>query len=340
MTILRGIEAGCILALLAVFFSYIVAPAIDGVSRRVRLGRRRRPLSRPWAILLVYLVLFSAGALAWRLAAPLFEEWVRVTAPAAIERAFAATGGDAVIGHFYSRVPLPGRVKSLAVQATTRFFGYLEAEVRAALGDGIDAAPHVRWLALPPVVAFVLLAYAPAFRRSALRLLPHGHLSWRGEEYLRDVNSALAGYVRAQLMAGVIIGLECAAVFSLFHLPYAVSMGVVAGVLELVPVLGPLTVIVVAMGQAGHQALAVVALLLAVRLVQDLMVYPRLVRQGMHLSSAAVIVVVWCGAALDGAAGVVLAIPFAGFISVSLRHWREYQAIERLVRNAPPDRRD
>ncbi len=340
MTILRGIEAGCILALLAVFFSYIVAPAIDRVSRRVRLGRRRRPLSRPWAILLVYLMLFAAGGLAWRLAAPLFEEWVRVTAPAAIERVFAAAERDAVIEHFYSRVPLPGSVKSSAVQATTRFFGYVEAELRAALSDGIGAAPYARWLALPPVAAFLLLAYAPAFRRSALRLLPHGHLSWRGEEYLRDVNSALAGYVRAQLTAGVIIALECAAVFSLFHLPYAVSMGVVAGVLELVPVLGPLTAMLVAMGQAGQQAVPVVALLLAVRLVQDLVVYPRLVRHGMHLSSVAVIVVVWCGAALDGAAGVILAIPFAGFISVSVRHWREYLAIERLVRNAPVARRE
>ncbi len=117
-------------------------------------------------------------------------------------------------------------------------------------------------------------------------------------------------------------------------------MGVVAGVLELVPVLGPLTAMLVAMGQAGQQAVPVVALLLAVRLVQDLVVYPRLVRHGMHLSSVAVIVVVWCGAALDGAAGVILAIPFAGFISVSVRHWREYLAIERLVRNAPVARRE
>jgi hypothetical protein len=47
---------------------------------------------------------------------------------------------------------------------------------------------------------------APSFQRSALRVLPRGHLRWRGEEYLRDVNSALAGYVRAQTAAGVLVG--------------------------------------------------------------------------------------------------------------------------------------
>ena len=72
----------------------------------------------------------------------------------------------------------------------------------------------------------------------------------------------------------------------------------------------------------------------ALRVVQDLVIYPRLIRRGMHLSSAAVILAVWCGAALNGAAGVVLAIPCAGFLSVSVRHWREYHAIEHLVRTS------
>ena len=54
----------------------------------------------------------------------------------------------------------------------------------------------------------------------------------------------------------------------------------------------------------------------------------------MHLSTAVVVFSIWCGAALNGAAGVVLSIPVAGFLSVSLRHWREYRSIEQLVRSA------
>ena len=66
-------------------------------------------------------------------------------------------------------------------------------------------ARYVKWLAVPPVIAFLLLAYTPGFRQSALNTLPHGHLRWRGDEYLSDVNSALAGYVRAQLTAGTLV---------------------------------------------------------------------------------------------------------------------------------------
>jgi predicted PurR-regulated permease PerM len=70
------------------------------------------------------------------------------------------------------------------------------------------------------------------------------------------------------------------------------------------------------------------------RIVQDALVYPRLVRHGMHLSTPAVVLSLWAGAALGGAGGAVLALPVAGFVSVSLRHWREYRAIERLVRTS------
>ena len=60
-------------------------------------------------------------------------------------------------------------------------------------------------------------------------MLPHGHLQWRAEEYLRDVNSALAGYVRAQAAAAVIVGFVCVAGFVLLGVPSAVSLGVAAG---------------------------------------------------------------------------------------------------------------
>lgn len=328
---LRVVEGACILLLLAIFFAYVVAPVVNAVSRRVRLGRRQRPLSRPTAILLIYSVLLASGAIAWRGAAPIVQRWVG-TAPAVIDSVFAGGNRAAAVDRLYRRLPLPGRIKEVAARTTDRVLAYIEGEVRAALNDVVDAARYVRWLVVAPVVAFLLLAYAPGFRRSALRALPHGHLRWRGDQYLRDVNSALAGYVRAQLAGGAIVAVVCTAIFSLFHLPYAVSMGIVAGVLELVPVIGPLTVALMAAGQADQHALSIVIILGALRLVQDLVVYPRLIRSGMHLSPAAVILVVWCGATLNGAAGVVLAIPFAGLLSVSVRHWREYQAIERLAR--------
>ena len=325
------IQGGSVLLLLSMFFAYLLAPAVASVSRNVRAGRRGRPLSRGAALALIYAILFVPVALAWRFSREPIAEWVHVTAPGAVDHLFG--GGDLeAIDRIVARAPLPSSARPILKRRVDAAIGYIQREASNTLRTLIDAAQYAAWLAVTPVLAVFLLTAWPDFRRSTLRVLPRGHLQWRGEEYLQDVNSALAGYVRAQAAAGVVVGLMCVGGFVLLGVPSAVSMGVAAGILELVPAIGPLTALLIAITQAGDRMLPVIAFLGALRIVQDYVIYPRLVRHGMHLSTPAVIVTIWIGAALAGAGGVILAIPVAGFLSVSLRHWREYRDIERLVR--------
>jgi len=327
---LRAVEGVGVLLLLSVFFAYLLAPAVAGVRRRVRTGGRNRPISRAAALALLYAILLVPVALTLRFSGDAVARWVHETAPAAVDRLFSGANSQA-LDRTIARAPLPAGTRLVLRERVASAIRYIEREARSTLHDLIDAAPLAPWLAVAPVLAFVLLTVAPGFQRSTLRILPHGHLQWRAEEYVRDVNSALAGYVRAQTAAGVIVGVLCVAGFALLPVPSAVSLGVAAGVLELVPALGPMTAFLVAVTQAGDRLVEVIAFLGALRLVQDYVIYPRLIRRGMHLSTPAVILTIWVGAVLGGAAGVILAIPVAGFLSVSLRHWREYRDVERLV---------
>ena len=326
---LRWIEGAGVLLLLSVFFSYVLAPLVPLVRKRVRLGRRQRPISDAAALVLIYIGLFVPIAIAWRLSHETVGHWIEVTAPASVDRLFdrdSMRPVEVALGH----APLPASFRQGLIGVTTSLAALLERHTRDTLAEAIAAARHSLWLIVAPVIAFFLLTAAPAFQRSALRVLPHGHLQWRFEEYLRDVNSALAGYVRAQAAAGLIVGSLCVAGFLLIGVPSAISLGVLAGVLELVPAIGPLAMLLVATAQ-GERVIAVIVFLLLLRVVQDLWIYPRLVRSGMHLSTTAVILTIWIGATLAGAGGVILALPAAGCISVSVRHWREYRDIERLV---------
>jgi predicted PurR-regulated permease PerM len=304
------------------------------VRKRVRIGRRRRPISDAPAILLLYLVAFIPAGVAWKITAPAVRHWIAVTAPATLDRLFAGER-MALLDRAFAQAPLPVRAREALARASAWTAASLERNARGTLAELIEAAPYAGWLAVAPIVAFLLLTGAPAFQRSALRVLPHGHLQWRFEEYLRDVNSALAGYVRAQAGASLIVGAACVAGFLLLGVRSAIALGVLAGILELVPAIGPITVLLIAASQGDH-VLAIVLFLLTLRLVQDYVVYPQLIKHGMHLSTLAVILTVWAGAAIAQAPGVILAIPIAGFISVSMRHYREYREIERLVRERPP----
>ena len=329
---LRLIEGAGVLLLLSFFFAYVLSPAVPPIRRRVRIGRRRRPISDAAAILLLYIVIFVPAVLMWRMSEAAVKHWVAVTAPASVDRLFAR-GTIAPLESAFAHVPLPSGIRATLMRGSARLAAALERSTRATLAEIITAAQYSAWLAVAPILAFLLLTGAPVFQRSALRVLPRGHLQWRLEEYLRDVNSALAGYVRAQAAAAVIVGVACVAGFVLLGVSSAISLGVLAGILELVPGIGPLTVLLIATAQGEH-VVAIVMFLAALRVVQDYVVYPRLIRRGMHLSTAAVILTVWMGAVLAQAPGVILAIPVAGFLSVSVRHWREYREIEQLVEAA------
>jgi predicted PurR-regulated permease PerM len=328
---LRAIEGIGVLVLLSAFFAYVLAPIVAVVQRRVRIGRRQRPLSRAAALILIYVAFFVPAGLVWRASEDDVSHWVRVTAPESVNRLFSGRDTRA-FDAFVRRLPLPPNARQSASVRGERVIAYVERETRATLADMIDAAHEAIWLLAVPLIAFFLLAGLPVFQRSALRVLPRGHLQWRAEEYLRDVNSALAGYIRAQSAAAIIVGALCVAGFLAIGLPSAISIGVAAGILELVPAIGPLTAMLIASAQSGDRLIAVIVFLAALRVVQDYVIYPRLVRHGMHLSTPAVILTIWIGAALAGAAGVILAIPAAGFLSVSWRHWREFRDIERLVK--------
>jgi predicted PurR-regulated permease PerM len=328
----RAIEGLSVLLLLSVFFAYLTAPAVAAIRQRVRVGPRNRPLSNAAALILLYGTLVLAIVVVWRFSAAGIIRWVHVTAPAAVERLFNSARAEP-LERAIAAAPFGAGTRAAIKSRVDAALDYLERQVRNTLQEMIAAAPYALWLAATPIVAFALLTSAPGFQRSALRALPRGHLQWRGEEYLRDVNSALAAYVRAQTAAALIVGSACVAGFALLGLPSAVSMGVTAGVLELVPAIGPFTAMLMTATQAGGKIWSGLIFLVAVRVVQDYMVYPRLLRRGLRLSTPAVIMTVWFGAVVAGAAGVILAIPAAGFLSVSIRHWREYRDIERLVRD-------
>jgi predicted PurR-regulated permease PerM len=167
-------------------------------------------------------------------------------------------------------------------------------------------------------------------------MLPRGRWRWRGDEFFQDINSTLAAYIRAQLTACLIIGIICTLGFTVLGLPSPLVLGVIAGVFEFIPLVGPLAVAIVAalaaMLHAGpFAAFLVLAFLAVLRILQDYFIYPRLIGQGIHLHPLAVIIAILSGAELAGVAGIFLAIPVVAILTVSYRHWLEHRGSEGLA---------
>src|SRR4029453_8164032 len=129
------------------------------------------------------------------------------------------------------------------------------------------------WFILIPAVAFFLLKDGAAFRRNMLMTLPRGRLRGRGAEVFEDLNDALAAYMRASLLACLLVGVICTIGFVVIGVPYALLFGVVAGLLEFIPLVGPLAIALgatlVTSAHSINQAVVVLVFLGGLRLVQD-----------------------------------------------------------------------
>ena len=319
-----------LLLVLAIFFAYLVAPLVEFLSRPIRISDRKFAIPRALAIILAYLlivvvIVLGTYALAPRLGNqfPVFVEqargyWVSLGAKmTAVVEYFRShqMPVDAITG------AIPGLVEKVS-QTTSEFI--------VKIGGWVAYLP---WFVLIPVLSFFLLKDVETFRRSALQMLPRGRWRWRGDEFFQDVNSTLASYIRAQLTACLFVGVICTLGFTLLGLPNPLALGVIAGVFEFVPLVGPLLVALLAAAAAvlhggGFLAFLVLAFLLVLRGVEDYIVYPRLIGQGIHLHPLAVIIAILAGAELAGVAGIFLAIPVVAILTVSYRHWLEHRGSE------------
>lgn len=76
------------------------------------------------------------------------------------------------------------------------------------------------------------------------------------------------------------------------------------------------------------QTLAITLFLVALRIMQDYVVYPKIIGMGIHLHPLVVILAILCGGELGGLAGVFLAIPIVAVSTVIFRHYRKHLAAE------------
>ena len=321
-----------VIVFLSFILAYLVGPAAERLRYSAAPSRRGRPLSRGIAVLVIYglvaVVTFPLWTFAGQRLGPALER-MTVLVPQHTAR-FVEQLHESERWH--KGLGLPMALNNPIESMTRRLTGAVEAEAHALGAELVGIRSLVPWLSIVPVVAFVLLTRWHRFRRSTTRALPTPHLQWRGNEFLRNLNSVLAAYTRAQIVSAFIVGMLCWTGFAALNLPYPGTLGIAAGVLEMVPLAGPLVVAVVATAMAGDRVVAVLGFLAGLRVVQDYVIYPRLISRVMHLHPVAVVLALWAGAALGGVIGVCLAVPIVGVAQVAHRHWREYREIETLVR--------
>jgi len=323
-----------LLLVLSIFFAYLVSPLVEFLRRQRTVAGRTVEIPKLVAIALAYLIILAAIAFAVFVVLPSLSNQFPEFAGQA--KGYWKSLGDRTqeIIKYSRRLPAP--VVDALNNAVPKVVDKVSATATEFATSALGYVVYIPWLILIPILAFFLLKDAEGFRRSALLMLPRGRWRWRGDEFFQDINSTLAAYIRAQLTACLFIGIVCSIGFTLLGLPGGLVMGVLAGIFEFVPLVGPLTIALLAgllaMFHAGpFNAFMILLFLGVLRIVQDYVVYPRLIGQGIHLHPLAVIFAILAGEKLAGVAGIFLAIPVVAILTVGYRHWMEHRGSEGIA---------
>ena len=175
-------------------------------------------------------------------------------------------------------------------------------------------------------MTFFMLLEGPAWMDRIFGLVPaQEQPRWRRVGH--DIYRTVGGYVTGNLLISLIAGVASGIVLWLAGVPYAVALGLLVALLDLIPLAGAtiaaVLCVLVAIAASGTTAAIVVGVFFVVyQQLENHVIQPLVYGRTVQLSPLAVLVSVLVGAQIAGVLGALAAIPVAGTIQVLLVDWR------------------
>ena len=183
-------------------------------------------------------------------------------------------------------------------------------------------------LLILPVFAYYFITDATKIRAGFRALMPSDACD-AYDRMVLDVHRVLQGYVGALIVISIGTGVAMAVALYLTGVSVYLTFGILAGVANLIPVVGPVTagvlICAITLMQAGWQAmLLILAIYLAIQLSSDRLVAPRLMSNSAHLHPVVVIIALLAGAEFFGVIGLFVAVPAVAAARVVWLHYRAW----------------
>lgn len=169
------------------------------------------------------------------------------------------------------------------------------------------------------VVGFYFLMYNEAFKHRVASLFDKEHRD-HVKETMKLIDEKLGAWLRGQVILCFAIGLTTYIVLSALQMPYALPLALIAGLLEVLPTIGPIVsavpAVIVALTVSPTMGIIVAIAYLLIQALENNLLVPKIMQRAVGLNPVIVILAIMIGANLMGISGALLAIPFVSFVIV------------------------
>lgn len=313
--------------IVAIFLTLALNPAVEAFERR----GLRRGIATAVTSLLALGVMVAAG---WLFIPTLVEE----------ATGFADELPDYVNDVSEGRGPLGELVERYEIDERVR--DALQGGNASSVLGFSDTALAITQSVITFIVAVVTIAFmtffmlleGPRWMERLYGLLPESSQEkWRGIG--RDIYRTVGGYVTGNLLISVIAGVSSTIVLLILDVPYAVALGLLVAILDLIPLAGAtlaaIILTAVAFLTSIPAGIIVLAFMIVYQQIENHLLQPLVYSRTVQLSPLAILISVLIGAKIAGILGALAAIPVAGTIQVLLLAWLRGRR-ERGSREAAP----
>lgn len=178
---------------------------------------------------------------------------------------------------------------------------------------------------LVAVLTFYILVDAPKNQKALDYVIPEKYAS-RIKLVAVKIGDKIGSWVLGQFALSASVALITYVGLLILGVPYSLTLAVLAGVLEVVPYIGPILAgvlaIIVAYGASGWQlALAVAVFYVILQQLENVFLVPKIMQKALGLSPILIIIAVSVGSTVGGIMGAILAVPILTAIAVIVKEW-------------------
>jgi predicted PurR-regulated permease PerM len=313
--------------LVAIFLALALNPAVEAFERR----GLRRGLATAVTSLLALGVLVAAGSLF----IPTLVDEAAGFADELPDYVNDVSEGRGPLGELVERYEIEERVRDAVQGGDASSVLGLSTTALAITQSVITFIVAVVTIAF---LTFFMLLEGPKWLERFFGLLPEASQQrWRSIGY--DIYRTVGGYVTGNLLISVIAGVSSTIVLLILDVPYAVALGLLVAVLDLIPLAGAtlaaIILTAVAFLTSVPAGIIVLVFMIVYQQVENHLLQPLVYSRTVQLSPLAILISVLIGAKIAGILGALAAIPVAGTIQVVLLAWLSARR-ERSTREAAP----
>ena len=217
------------------------------------------------------------------------------------------------------------QLEKFVTNFSDKALGYAQSFSKGAVNWAGNVAGVIARVAvaiiISPFIIFYFLRDGKSMKDSFVTYLPTG-IRETSSRVLNNVNAQLSGYVQGQVTVAIVVGIMFSILFSIIGLPYAVTFGIAAGILNMIPYLGSflamVPVVILALVDGPVMLIKVIVVFTIEQTIEGRFVTPLVLGSKLNIHPITIMFILLTAGSMFGVWGVFIGIPIYAAVKVVL----------------------